>query len=185
MITKRSEPRFSFILLIFVCLVGLYSFNGHLKPHAGQKGVACISYKRILRESPLLAQEKKQNEILLALAKKSALEVEKKYYALPEPLRREMKAIDDMSKNTQLRAEQGRLRHISQRVISDTVEKYRIDHHYSVVFNKDSASTVDYGHDISNEIINELQHVKVVYGPRPNFEDETRELLLAQPVSAG
>lgn len=71
-----------------------------------------------------------------------------------------MKAIDDMSKNTQLRAEQGRLRHISQRVISDTVEKYRIDHHYSVVFNKDSASTVDYGHDISNEIINELQHVK-------------------------
>ena len=50
MITKRSEPRFSFILLIFVCLVGLYSFNGHLKPHAGHKGVACISYKRILRE---------------------------------------------------------------------------------------------------------------------------------------
>ncbi|EHN8899463.1 hypothetical protein F6T96_001623 [Enterobacter hormaechei] len=185
MITKRSEPRFSVILLIFVCLIGAYSFNSHLKPHAGQKGVAYISYKRILRESSLLAQEKKQNDTLLALAKKSSLEVEKKYYALPEPLRHKMKVIDELSKNTQLRAEQGRLRHISQQVISDTVEQYRINHHYSVVFNKDSASAMDHGHDISNEIINELQHVNVEYGPHPHFEDVTLGLLRAHPVSAG
>lgn len=185
MITKRSEPRLPVILLLLVSVIGVWSFNASLKPRAGQQGVAYISYERILRGSTLLAQENKRKDNLFALAKQSSADIQKKYRAMPASLRREMKIIDDMSKNAQIRAEQGRLRRISLHIISDAVEKYRIKNHYSVVFNKDTASVSKPGHDISNDIIDELAHVKVEYGAPPQFEDATRGLLKAYPVSAG
>lgn len=120
-----------------------------------------------------MAQENARNDAVIALANAASKRTLEKYYAMPEPIRREIRLTEGISKSNKLRAVQGHTRRISQQAISDEIEKYRVDNHYSVVFNKDMASPPQGGKDISDEIIVKLRDIKVDYGELPTFDEES------------
>ena len=158
------------IFFIFAAWFLILHFDYNKKDKLG--GVAYVSYSKELQESSILAQENVRNEAVNALANAAENRTLEKYYAMPEPIRREIRFIEKGRNINKLRAEQGRIRRISQQVIKDEIEKYRIDNHYSVVFNKDLASPSHADKDISDEIIVKVRNIKVDYGVLPKFDEE-------------
>lgn len=171
MTTTGPVSRLFFILLISFCAVYLLISTLPFSGNTQKGGIACVSYTRALEGSSILEQENRRHEKIVTLAREALEKKQQKYYAMPAPLRRELREIDNITNNNLLRAEQSHERRISLQVISDAVEKYRVENHYSVVFNKDIAEYVPVGRDISEEIINHLQRVKVEYGELPTFDE--------------
>lgn len=171
MTKTRSASRLIILLFLFFCAVYFAFSSLTLNVNDSQKGVAYVSYKKVMKDSTILHQENQRSEKMLTLAQEAAQKKQQKYYTLPEPLRREIREIDNVNKTNRLRSEQSHARQISQKVIAEAVEKYRIEHRYSVVFNKDIVLNASEGRDISDEIIAKLQGVDVEYGELPSFEE--------------
>lgn len=171
MIKTKSLSRLIIILLIFIFAAWLSfsNFSFFRKDKSG--GVAYVSYTKTLKESTILAQENTHNDKIRLLANVATNKMLKKYYSLPEPIRREIRMIKNIKMNNELRSEQGRTRRISHKVIEDAIEEYRVENHYSMIFNKDISGTPDDGKDISVEIINKLKDTKVDYGELPKFDE--------------
>ncbi|EBY0372730.1 OmpH family outer membrane protein [Salmonella enterica subsp. enterica serovar Toulon] len=173
MATTRSLPWLFILLLlsVFLCAVWfIFSSSGsQLNDKPG--GIAYVSYDKILEESTILAQENIRNEEVIALANAASKRAEEKYYALPEPIRREIRIMNNMSKNNKLMTEKSNVRRISLKVISAEIEKYRVENHYSIVFNKDIALPPSDGRDISNLIINKIKGIEIEYGEYPIFSE--------------
>lgn len=164
-------PQRFILILIFTC-VAWPLFSRYVSKNDKINGVAYVSYSKMLKESTILDQEKTHIDQVIALANTESTKTAEKYYAMPEPIRREIATIYNITTINRLKAERSRARRISHKVISDEVEMYRLKNHYSVVFNKDIVTPPNNGRDISGEIINKLRDIKVDYGKLPIFEVE-------------
>ncbi|EBT2064773.1 hypothetical protein R2946_000249 [Salmonella enterica] len=173
MATTRSLPWLFILLLlsVFLCAAWLHLSSSGSKLNEKPSGVAYVSYEKILKESTILAQENMRNEEVIALANAASKRAEEKYYALPEPIRREIRIMNNVSKNNKLIAEKSNVRRISLKVISAEIEKYRVENHYSIVFNKDIALPPSDDRDISNHIINKIKGIEIDYGEYPTFSE--------------
>ncbi len=169
--TKTFSMRLFVFLLIALCLVVYFIFLNNVKESDKRRGVAYVSYTRVLNESSIMQQEKIRAEKVALLAQEAERIAQLKNSALPEHQRREIGMLEKASLSNKLRIEAGRVRMISQNAITRVVESYRIKNHYSVIFNKDQGVTSDSGQDISEAIIDELQGIKIDYGELPSFKE--------------
>ncbi|ELQ3859286.1 hypothetical protein QSX22_003753 [Salmonella enterica] len=173
----KQFPRRLFVFLLFAfCLVGFYLFINNVKSSESRRGVALVSYTRVLNESTIMQQEKKRAEKIAVLVQEARSRTQRRNYDLPEPLRREIRMIENATLSNKLRVEAGHTRMISHNTITDVVEKYRLKNHYSMVFNKDKVTISGEGQDISAAIIAELQDINIDYGELPQFNQTEQTL---------
>ena len=171
MTTTRPVYWLFITLIIFICAARFIFINPASNKSVRHGGVAYVSYNKVLEESTILAQENLHNEKVIAQANVAIKRTLVKSYDMPELIRREIRMIEKINKTNKLRAEQGRVRRISLKVISDEIEKYRLENHYSIIFNKDLSPPYNLDLDISNEIIEKLKGITVEYGNIPKFDE--------------
>lgn len=174
--TNKFSIRIFVFLILTLCLLALFMILNNVKSSEQKKGVAWVSYTRVLNESSIMQQEKDRAEKIALRVNEAERLTLQKIYDLPEPLRREIRNIQHANVNNTLRVEAGRTRMISHNTITDAVEKYRVKNHYSMVYNKDQAASLRHGQDISEAIIDQLQGIEIDYGALPDFKtpEQTR-----------